>query len=105
MRNRTAIAWIIGLTLASGPVTMAAIAQEGQWEPVEPQGQWSQAWHQGFHEGVDAARHDLDAGRHPDPEHHEKFRHPDVGPELRHDFREGFRHGYNMVVEHRMHHD
>lgn len=105
MKNRTAIAWIIGLTLASGPVTMAAMAQEGQWEPVEPQGQWSDAWHQGFHAGVDAARHDLDAGRQPDPEHHPRFRHPDVPPPMRHDFREGFRRGYHMVVEYRMHHD
>lgn len=102
MKNAKLITWVIGLALLSGPA-MIASAQEGPWEPVEPQGQWSHAWHSGFRDGVDAARHDIDAGRPPDPRHHDKFRHPDIPRDQRDDFREGFRRGYNMVYEHRMH--
>lgn len=104
MKNLKAITWVLGLALAAGPA-MIATAQEGQWEPVEPQGQWSDAWHHGFHEGVEAARRDLHEGRRPDMDDHREFKHPDVPRELRHDYREGFRRGYNMVVEHRMHRD
>lgn len=105
MKSRAGVTWIIGLALAAGPA-MIATAQQGQWEPVEPQGQWSSAWHQGFHEGAEAARRDMNQGRHPDADDHPEFRHPDVGgPEMRHDFRDGFRRGYNMVVEHQMHGD
>lgn len=95
---------LIGLALAGAPA-MTAVAQEGPpppgaWEPQEPPGSWSQAWHTGFHEGVEAARHDRQAGRPPDPDHHERFRHPDVPPNLRHDFRDGFRRGYRAFMEH-----
>lgn len=71
-----------------------------QWgEPAPPPGNWSEAWHRGFHEGAQAAHHDISNGRRPDPNRHDSFRHPDVrGPERR-DFREGFRHGYRMVYD------
>jgi hypothetical protein len=82
-----------------------AIAQEGPpppgaWEPQEPQGNWSQTWHTGFHEGVEAARHDVQAGQPPDPNRDERFRHPDAPPDQRRDFREGFRRGYQMFYDH-----
>jgi|SRR5579875_973636 len=95
--------WILGLALLSGPAFIAVYAQD--WEPQEPQGSWSNAWHSGFRDGVDAARHDIDAHRPPDPDHHDKFRHPDLPRDQRHDFREGFRRGYRMVYDHQMHHD
>ena len=98
MRNLKAVSWVLGLALAAGPA-MIATAQEGQWEPVEPQGQWSDAWHQGFHEGVEAARHDLYNRRHADMDDHQQFKHPDVPHDMRRDFREGFRRGYNMVMQ------
>lgn len=96
---------LLGLALASAPaISAVAVAQgpppPGAWQPQEPPGSWSQAWHTGFHEGVDAARHDQQAGRPPDPEHHQMFRHPDVPPDQRHDFREGFRRGYHAFLEH-----
>lgn len=107
MKNLKAITWVLGATLAAGPAMVATVAaaQEGQWEPMEPQGQWTDAWHHGFHEGVEAARHDLREGRHPDMDDHQQYRHPNVPRELRRDFREGFARGYHMVVEHSMHRD
>jgi hypothetical protein len=104
--GQTTLVLLLGMTL-SGGTGMVAYAQgpppPGAWEPVEPQGSWSQVWHSGFHDGVDAARHDIEAGRPPDPHRHDKFRHPDLPPDQRHDFREGFQRGYHMVYEHHEH--
>lgn len=90
----------------AGSATPAANAMAGtpqieiQWrEPAEPQGNWSDAWHRGFHAGARAAHHDIQAGRPPDPNRHREFKHPDARGDQRHDFREGFRHGYRMVYD------
>ena len=106
------MALMLGLAFISGATPMLR-AQEGPpppgaWEPMEPQGNWSSAWHSGFRDGIDAARHDIDAHRPPDPNRHDKFHHPDRPRVERHDFREGFRHGYDMVYDHfreHRHHD
>lgn len=107
MKNLKAITWALGLALAAGPVMIPTIAtaQEGQWEPQEPQGQWSDAWHHGFHEGAEAARRDLRENRRTDMDDHDQYRHPNVPREMRRDFREGFARGYHMVMEHNMHRD
>jgi len=110
MRNaKTAMVLILGAAL-SGGAALAVHAQEGPppqgaWQPDEPQGDWSGAWHSGFHDGIEAARHDIDAHRPPDPDRHDKFRHPDRPRDERADFREGFRRGYQMVYDHEWHHD
>lgn len=89
-----------------GGAPLTAHAQEGgYWQPSEPPGQWSGAWHSGFHDGIDAARHDIDAHRPPDPDRHDNFRHPDRPRDQRADFREGFRRGYQMVYDHARRHD
>lgn len=99
-----AIASLLGLALMGG-TAVTIHAQEGGWYPEEPQGQWSSAWHSGFHDGIQAARHDIDAHRPPDPDRHDNFRHPDRPRDQRQDFREGFRRGYQMVYDHDWHHD
>lgn len=99
---------LLGLALTGG-TAVAVHAQEGPppgaWQPVEPEGSWSQAWHSGFHDGIEAARHDIDANKPPDPDRHDNFRHPDRPRDERADFRDGFRRGYHMVYEHREHRD
>ena len=102
--TKTAMALMLGLAL-SGGTALAVHAQEGPppagaWFPTEPEGNWSQAWHSGFHDGVVAARHDVDARRPPDPDRHDNFRHPDLPHDQRADFREGFRRGYHMYYDH-----
>lgn len=99
-----ATALVLGLALCGG-AALAVHAQEGPggWQPDEPQGSWSHAWHSGFHDGIEAARHDIDAHRPPDPDRHDKFRHPDLPRDQRPDFREGFRRGYHMVYDHAFH--
>lgn len=80
-----------------------------QWhEPSPPQGNWSSAWHQGFHAGAMAAHHDISNGMRPDAHRHHRYEHPDVPHHERRDFREGFMHGYQMVYHrdwHHHHHD
>lgn len=99
-----AAALVLGLALCGG-TALAVHAQEGSpWQPVEPTGSWSHAWHSGFHDGIEAARHDIDAHRRPDPGRHDTFRHPDLPREERNDFREGFRRGYDMAYDHAGHH-
>ena len=49
--------------------------------------------------GIEAARHDVDARRPPDPDRHDNFRHPDLPRDQRADFREGFRRGYHMYYD------
>lgn len=98
----------LGLALTGG-TTLVLHAQEGPpppgaWQPVEPEGSWSHAWHSGFHDGIEAARHDIDGHRQPDPDRHDNFRHPDLPRDQRQDFREGFRRGYHMVYDHMQHH-
>lgn len=108
-KGNLAIASLLGLALMGG-VAVSIHAQEGPpppgaWQPMEPQGNWSHAWHSGFHDGVIAAEHDIDGRRSPDPSRHDNFRHPDL-PRYQHpDFRDGFRRGYQMVYDHYWHHD
>lgn len=95
---------VLGIAL-SGAMMPAAhaltVSQQDQWgEPNEPQGNWSEAWHRGFHAGAQAAHHDISHGRRPDPDRHQSFRHPDdVRRGQLRDYREGFRHGYRMVYD------
>ena len=54
----------------------------------------------GFHDGIEAARDDVDHHRAPDADHHDNFRHPHVAREDRDAYREGFRRGYDKAIEH-----
>lgn len=103
-KSNLAVVSVLGLALMGG-AAIAVHAQEGPgWSPDEPQGKWSQAWHSGFHDGIDAARHDVDSHRPPDPNRHDNFRHPDLPRDQREDFRQGFQRGYQMVYDHFQHH-
>ncbi|MGA8530447.1 MAG: hypothetical protein WB622_12085 [Acidobacteriaceae bacterium] len=105
--GKITMALIAGLAFTSGS-TMMVRAQEGpppgEWQPMEPPGNWSSAWHSGFHDGIQAARHDIDAHKDPDPSRHDTFRHPDRPRDERPDFRDGFRRGYQMEYDHFWHH-
>lgn len=104
-KAKTTLVLALGMAL-TGATGLAVYAQgppPGAWQPDEPQGNWSQAWHSGFHDGIEAARHDVDSGKPPDPRRHDNFRHPDLPRDQRNDFREGFRRGYRMFYEHHEH--
>jgi len=102
---KVVFAALVGIALsgAAMPAAHALTASPQlvvQWqEPAPPPGNWSDAWHRGFHAGARAAHHDIANGMRPDVKRHGEFRHPDVPPGARHDFRDGFQHGYHMVYD------
>lgn len=57
---------------------------------------------QGFHDGIEGARRDFDNHRRPDPNNRDEFRHPRVPPSVRADYRDGFRRGYDVAMDHIM---
>lgn len=57
---------------------------------------------QGFHDGIEGARRDVENHRPPDVENRDEFRHPHVPPPLREAYRDGFRRGYHRAMEHLM---
>lgn len=55
---------------------------------------------QGFHDGIEAARSDWDRHSHRDADDHDRYKHPPVAREFHGDYRDGFKHGYDMAVRH-----
>ena len=98
----------ISLGATSGALTARAYAapigapaagyQEGRWD--EPPSEYRDAQRQGFHDGVEAARHDFETRSHKDADDHERYRHPRVERELRDDYRSGFKEGYSRAMHH-----
>ena len=65
-----------------------------------PPSEFREAQRQGFHDGIEGARKDFDNRRAPNVENREEFRHPHVARDLREDYREGFRAGYDRATSH-----
>jgi|SRR5580700_4248981 hypothetical protein len=83
----------------AAPASPATAAfQEGRWD--EPPSEYRDAQRQGFHDGVEAARHDFETRSHKDADDHERYRHPRVERELRDDYRSGFKEGYSRAMHH-----
>jgi hypothetical protein len=57
---------------------------------------------QGFHDGLEGARRDYGNHRRPDVENRDEYRHPRLPPEQREAYREGFRRGYQVGINHMM---
>lgn len=105
MNTRKAMAWGFALAMAAAASTPAvAQASPWPWSPEEPQGYYSQTWHDGFRAGEDAANHDMTANSTPDLGRHADYRKPDLGPISDEQFREGFRFAYQAVVDFRLYH-
>jgi len=56
----------------------------------------SDVQHRGFRDGMEGALRDRDNRRAPDPNNRDEYRHPSVPGELAEEYREGFRHGYQV---------
>ena len=106
----------IGLAASAGLMTAKAHAaplakpaaglyQDRPWD--EPPGEFREVQRRGFHDGVEAARHDMERHNHKDADDHDAYRHPRVERDLREDYREGFKRGYEMARQHMReeHHD
>jgi hypothetical protein len=104
MKTRNAIAWGFALVMA-GAASASAIGQASPWpwSPEEPQGYYTQTWHNGFRAGEDAANHDMTANSTPDLGRHAQYQNPDLGPISTEQFQDGFQFAYQAVVEFRLH--
>ena len=71
---------------------------QGGWDA--PPQQYSDFQRQGFHDGIQAAHQDFQSGQRPNPMPHLEFRHPQVPPPARSDYRDAFRKGYFMAMHH-----
>jgi hypothetical protein len=100
---------VLSVAAALSLPASTALAQYG----YAPQG-YQQGWdappaefreiqRQGFHDGVEGARHDFDNHRFPNVNNRDEFRHPHVPPSARADYREGFRRGYDVAMNHLLH--
>lgn len=106
--------WIApALSLIMGAATVVASAQYyGPQGPPPPpgygQGGWDQAprefrdaMRRGFNDGVNGARKDYENHRPPNVNNRDEYRKPNfIPPPDRRDYREGFRRGYAVAVQH-----
>jgi hypothetical protein len=72
----------------------------GGWDA--PPAEFREAQRQGFHDGIEGARKDFDNHRRPDVNNRDEYRHPRVPRDLREDYRDGFRRGYERAMHHLM---
>jgi len=104
MKVRSAVTWGLGLAMAAATASAVAQASPWPWSPQEPQGTFTQTWHNGFRAGEDAANRDLDTKTPPDLSRHAGYRNPDLAPVATEEFQEGYRYAYQAVVNYRLHH-
>jgi hypothetical protein len=90
-----------GLAIAvfSLPLALAGCShpQPVVYAPPPPPPGYTEIAQRGYHDGVEAGRRDVAAGRAPDVNRHPRFRNPPVPPPAFEDYRQGFREGYRAV--------
>ena len=75
-----------------------AYGQGGGWDA--PPSEYQQYARQGFQDGIQGARRDVENHRRPNVNNRDEFRHPNVPGQFRHDYRKGFRRGYDVAMQH-----
>jgi hypothetical protein len=83
---------------AAAPQTTAYVQDQGGWDA--PPAEFRDIQRQGFHDGIEGARKDFDHHRAPNVNGREEYRHPHVDPSARDDYRDGFRRGYDVAMQH-----
>jgi hypothetical protein len=71
------------------------------WDPNyrwDTSGLESDIARQGFHDGIEGAKKDYGNGRNPDVHNRDEYRDPSVPEGYRHDYRAGFRRGYDAAA-------
>ena len=96
-----AVALLLGFSSLTVSRAIAQGPPPGYGWDAPPQ-ELNEIQRQGFHEGIEAARHDFEMHRRADADDHEIFRHPHMPAEQRDAFREGFRRGYDRAMSHLM---
>ena len=101
------LAMAVGMVISSPSNAYAAAPQVRGYVEVQPgwdtpPAEFRDVQRQGFHDGIEGARKDFDHHRPPDVNNREEYRHPHVDPSMRADYREGFRRGYDVGMQHLM---
>ena len=90
----------VGMSHLTGMNDWRMRAPERPWDA--PPNEFDQLRRQGFQDGIEGARKDFDNHRRPDVENREEYRNPHLPAEQREAYREGFRRGYQVAIEHMM---
>ncbi len=85
-------------TAAAAPIAAVQDDHNHDWDA--PPAEFREAQRQGFHDGIEGARKDFENHRPPNVENREEYRHPHVAHDLRDDYRDGFRAGYERAMSH-----
>ncbi len=80
------------------PFLLAGCSHPLPVAPPPPALNFAQVTQMGFHDGFEAARRDVAAGRPPMPRRHPRFRNPPVPPMAVADYRRAFRNGYRSFL-------
>ncbi len=101
----TGFAGCAAFFLLTAPRIDAAIQGQQQgyygdhdWDRVPDN--WNDAERRGFHDGIDGARKDYDNHRRPDVDNRDEYRRPNIPQQMWHEYREGFRRGYDVAMTH-----
>jgi hypothetical protein len=106
--NRFAVPVVLTFALGTSGLVMAqpysppsGYAQDVRAWDAPPQ-EFRDIQRQGYHDGIEGARKDFDNHRRPDVNNRDEYRHPHVSASARDDYREGFRRGYQVAMDHLM---
>jgi hypothetical protein len=84
--------------VAAASPAAAQYDHDHDWD--QPPGEFRDAQRKGFHDGIEGARKDFQNHRPPNVENRDEYRHPSVSHDLRGDYRDGFRAGYERAMSH-----
>lgn len=109
MKLRDAVLGVVALTtLAFAPASLIAqgppppgYGPPQSWEAPPSQYQ-QEIQRRGFHDGIEGARKDYENHRRPDVNNRDEYKHPNVDHRDRRAYREAFRQGYTVGVQHLM---
>jgi len=90
-------------TAGLGISAQFAAAQDHDRDWQAPPRELNESQQRGFHDGIEGARKDFENHRQPNVENRDEYRHPSLPPELREAYRDGFRRGYQVGVDHIYH--
>ena len=90
----------VGMSHLSGTPDWRMRAPQRPWDA--PPQEFDQFRRQGFQDGIEGAQKDFGNHRRPDVNNRDEYRHPNLPREQREAYREGFRRGYQVAMNHLM---
>jgi ribosome modulation factor len=88
--------------MSGGPGMQGPPMRESERQWNAPPNEFDQIRRQGFQDGIEGARKDFGNHRRPDVNNRDEYRRPHFPPEQREAYRDGFRRGYQVAMDHLM---